>query len=91
MASELKRCPFCGGKAQHIADGGDHWVECKDCKTTSKFYHPEAEAIDAWNRRASPTFTRDELEFIIAFCNEYEVGECPSILRKCEAALKGGE
>ena len=86
MKNKLKKCPFCGGKAQHIADGGDHWIECKDCKTTSKCYHPEADAIDAWNQRADhisqsvkkveTTFTREEIEALLVtlrtFAKDYD-------------------
>lgn len=31
----LLPCPFCGGKAKRVAEGGDHWIFCIKCKTTS--------------------------------------------------------
>ena len=85
----LKKCPFCGGKA--IKSKDNSYVECTKCGAKIDYFAcGKADAIAVWNRRAEPTFTKEELEFIMLFCNEYEVGECPSILRKCEAALKGG-
>ena len=52
---ELKRCPFCGGKAKMTparAKGEPIRVRiyCTSCKTTS-FWDWEQQAIEAWNRR----------------------------------------
>ena len=52
---ELKRCPFCGGKAKMTeprSKGEEIRVRiyCTSCKTTS-FWNWQAEAIAAWNRR----------------------------------------
>nr|DAR29687.1 MAG TPA: restriction alleviation protein [Caudoviricetes sp.] len=93
MKNKLKKCPFCGGEA-HVFENEtqkEYYVRCRKCYARTDVYRvSKADAIAAWNQRAvEPTFTREELEFIIALCNEYEVGECPSILRKCAAALKG--
>lgn len=61
--TELKSCPFCGGKAKIIAynDGGI-CVKCLDCYCQTQTWSDEtiAEArqksafekvVDAWNRR----------------------------------------
>lgn len=60
--TDLKPCPFCGGKAQ-FARGFDHgeigairWVSCTRCgaMTLSKLYKTEEEAAVAWNTRNEP-------------------------------------
>lgn len=60
--TELKPCPFCGGKAfvykQYSSiwrlDPTDFTVLCKNCKAGVRHYFPtEAEAKKAWNRRAT--------------------------------------
>ncbi len=50
----LKACPFCGGKAKHYAQMGDHWLKCSTCHITGDSFNSEATAIAAWNRRAQP-------------------------------------
>jgi len=60
MSQELNIavCPFCGSEADLQSDfGREHWVQCEnlDCGATNgqEYKHP-AEAIEAWNRRATP-------------------------------------
>lgn len=65
MSEELKKCPFCGGKAE-LSRGNKSscnsviisFVRCKDCGAVGqKFeinskYSSDEKAIEAWNRRA---------------------------------------
>ena len=56
--SELKPCPFCGGKAFVSARlpyfGGQKTVAvvCENCNASSKNKVKEKDAIESWNRRA---------------------------------------
>jgi Lar family restriction alleviation protein len=60
--SKLLRCPFCGGEGTVIVRKGKNgWrdryavlcdYEHGGCGAESGWYHYEAEAIEAWNRRA---------------------------------------
>lgn len=60
--TEMKRCPFCGGKADVIAlhnsphevwKPTDWFVACRDCGAgTMRFFKRPNEAREAWNRRA---------------------------------------
>lgn len=60
---ELKPCPFCGGKARigsfrtYIESvhgmGNKFCATCTDCRIDGPGFHfTEAEAANAWNRRA---------------------------------------
>ena len=56
MSTELKPCPFCGGKARlHEIASTYHvlwrYVMCDNCLTSNDNYSTEEEAIAAWNRR----------------------------------------
>lgn len=53
--TELKPCPFCGGKAyvQEHLSGLYRSVICKVCCAATRMFQKEKEAIEAWNRRAS--------------------------------------
>jgi Lar family restriction alleviation protein len=60
--SDLKPCPFCGGKAV-VNEGQTPWlrtfVECFDCHVCTCVYYkkdgksPTYRAIAAWNRRVN--------------------------------------
>ena len=49
--TELKPCPFCGGKAILYIDCGYYIAECEDCEAMSGEHETEEETIKAWNKR----------------------------------------
>lgn len=50
MTPELKRCPFCGGRA--VIDGGAYyWIYCTDCKAETRGVHSKSLAVSLWNNR----------------------------------------
>lgn len=56
---ELKPCPFCGGEATlniapYIGGAGfGYIVECDKCWSKTGYYSQKAEAVAAWNSRAT--------------------------------------
>ena len=47
--TELKRCPFCGGKAElRVYSAELQFVQCVDCLSGSTAFPTGEEAIDAW-------------------------------------------
>ena len=59
--SELKPCPFCGGKAKYIYQIPYNVVKCTKCKVFGKTIvdsyeqrDGKVEAIKAWNKRYTP-------------------------------------
>ncbi len=57
MKEELKRCPFCGGKAEireiatRTSSIGGFYVMCTKCKTSGDNYSKAETATRAWNIR----------------------------------------
>lgn len=68
---ELKPCPFCGEEGKIIVrKGKDGWrdrysvlcdYEDGGCGAESGWYHYEAEAIEAWNRRTDKQCVLSEM------------------------------
>lgn len=54
--SDLKLCPFCGGKAiieKHSEwDWAQYEVKCTKCNCGLSAYYTYQKAVEAWNRRA---------------------------------------
>ena len=56
--SELKPCPFCGGKATSVLYHNRnlsfirYFVKCQHCLVATENYEKRETAIKAWNRRA---------------------------------------
>lgn len=63
MKSELLPCPFCGGEARtHYVKGYELWeVSCGQCGVELSSYLSEADAINAWNRRAEESRSNCEV------------------------------
>jgi len=55
--SNLKKCPFCGGKPELKGRGGYWWVACACGITTAKSNASDAEdwQVYLWNRRPTQT------------------------------------
>lgn len=47
----LKHCPYCGGKAKEEEIGGDWYIVCEDCQSSTRTYPTPKEAMEVWNRR----------------------------------------
>lgn len=49
---DLKRCPFCGAKAQiRTFDRKTYYAACSGCRADSGGYDTLADAVVAWNKR----------------------------------------
>ena len=52
--SELKPCPFCGGKAHiHNSVVGIWWYACDQCKAETRASSYKSDALEIWNRRSA--------------------------------------
>lgn len=59
MVIDLKPCPFCGGEPMRLMrtytmPSETYLVYCQDCNAEGQPCRTEAEAVEAWNRRATP-------------------------------------
>ena len=51
--TELKPCPFCGGKAEFRGGSSTTpYIRCKECGGRTMSSYDSAKLIAAWNRRA---------------------------------------
>lgn len=51
--SELKPCPFCGGKAEIIPLMviNAKYIQCKNCRISSEVSDNDKTLVELWNRR----------------------------------------
>ncbi|MGE4267133.1 MAG: Lar family restriction alleviation protein [Deferribacterales bacterium] len=49
--SELKPCPFCGGKLKIERNNNYWWVNCFKCSYISDYIHTEEQALELVNNR----------------------------------------
>ena len=63
MQSELKPCPFCGGRAELEPIGivtSGYWIKCSDCGVEQSIANSNPnDAIKEWNRREEWLKSRD--------------------------------
>ena len=56
--TELKPCPFCGGKGKYhgsyFEDDVCEYVSCTRCNSSTPLMYKKGESIEWWNRKASP-------------------------------------
>ncbi len=57
MMTELKPCPFCGGKPAYDTNGVGYWVICTSCGAKTNITYIDGKrgkqiVTDHWNRRA---------------------------------------
>lgn len=101
----LKPCPFCGGvevqSFHHQIEGWeDSWhVECMDdnCGNCTCHHASEAEAITAWNTRASTTAQSEAVQKLVDAleaakgwleqCREAGSYVHPEVIADCDTAL----
>lgn len=50
---ELKPCPFCGGRPKLLLYEPRAGVRCLDCHCQTSLHFSNAEAVSAWNTRAT--------------------------------------
>ncbi len=84
----LEPCPFCGGKSEIRNTGMYFYPLCTALHCGADLigrYDTEAEAIQAWNRRASAGSARDHTELLLDVRAYIEVGDrCEDCETPCE-------
>ena len=61
--TELRPCPFCGGKAEAYGEPGRFWIRCSKCSAFGPGnYESEDVAAEEWNRRAVQTCRMDNTD-----------------------------
>lgn len=67
MATELLSCPFCGSSNVGFKDcgGPDEMAGCNNCGVQTKWHRGRAEAITAWNTRATLSQPSPDIEELV--------------------------
>lgn len=85
-SGQLRACPFCGGEANvkmWCEPDTPYLVMCEACGASVKDYTTEAEAIEAWNRRAEPerkwipvteALPKEDIDVLLQFPHTMTVG-----------------
>ena len=91
--SELKACPFCGGKAK-IMQAHNPYVICGSCHVSTPMFSWKADAVNAWTRRAEVSlepeaeapWNPDRNRYCCSKCGAY-VGKYDKFCPGCGAKL----
>ena len=68
--TNLKRCPFCSGKAK-IAEGEiEFWAYCPHCGAQTESCETEQEAVKAWNTRTIEEDLDKKNGYLIGTCHD---------------------
>ena len=99
--SDIKPCPFCGGKAEIRFGGPYSIVRCSGCGVKTDPFISDEDAIDAWNTRAERTCHWEWSEFgnepdtwegwNCSICGDMgdELSEIPDYCPSCGAKVMG--
>ena len=67
--TELKPCPFCGGKATLGRDlPSENWAYCKDCGVATRLFNTPQDAAEAWNGRAETAVAYEPASYSCRAC-----------------------
>lgn len=82
--TELKPCPFCGGKAVLCENTDYAYVYCKECGSQTDESHGTAgAAVAAWNTRAERTCKMTKLEPPLLLEGWWSCSECGPVFPPC--------
>lgn len=79
---ELKKCPFCGGKAGlYQTYDGCYVVECNECGTTRKMSGYKDKVINEWNNRVGIMPIRSQSEWL-QVADDYGERQIPLVIEE---------
>ena len=79
---ELKKCPFCGGKAGlYQAYDGRYVVECNECGTRCKMSGYKDKVINEWNNRVGIMPIRSQSEWL-QVADDYGERQIPLVIEE---------
>lgn len=86
--TELKNCPYCGGKAgiKHVSDK-NYYPYCTKCYVAQ-------ESIKSWNNRAEKdrkSIGVEEIEALISTSQRNTGAECKRLAKSIHEVIYGGE